>query len=137
MTRIGVAANSVAIMVSGLMYAQPLLAQNAITGDASVKCGTFSSDPKSLGWETPAKFSINIDQITFERTNLNIEETQRWIGVRGKSGKILLVGSGSDKRSQWVMEFSGDWRGQSKTKLQGKFTNIAGTSGSRICEISM
>jgi hypothetical protein len=109
----------------------------APTPNAVVKCGAFSGMKDRPGWETPAVYKIEGNKITFERVLPGSEETQSWSGVKGQSGHVMLVGQGGNKSGQWVMEFSGAWAGENKTKLKGSFTNTSGISGRRSCEIMM
>jgi hypothetical protein len=102
-----------------------------------VKCGRFAGLKHLPGWETPAIYKIEGNKVTFERVLTSGDETEAWSGVKGQSGQIMLVGEGGNKSDRWVMEFSGKWAGENKTKLNGKFINTSGSSGSRICTINM
>ena len=105
--------------------------------NATVKCGRFAGLKQLPGWETPAIYKIEGTKVTFERVLTSGDETEAWSGVKGQSGQIMLVGEGGNKSDRWVMEFSGKWAGENKTKLTGKFINTSGSSGSRICTINM
>ena len=105
--------------------------------NATVKCGRFAGLKHLPGWETPAIYKIEGSKVTFERVLTSGDETEAWSGVKGQSGQIMLVGEGGNKSDRWVMEFSGKWAGENKTKLTGKFINTSGSSGSRICTINM
>ena len=89
------------------------------------------------GWQTPAIYKIEGNKVTFERVLTSGDETQAWSGVKGQSGQIMLVGEGGNKSDQWVMEFSGKWAGENKTKLTGRFINTSGSTGYRICTINL
>jgi hypothetical protein len=105
--------------------------------NAIVKCGRFAGLKRLPGWETPAIYKIEGNKVTFERILTSGDETQAWSGVKGQSGNIMLVGTGGNKSEQWVMEFSGKWAGENKTRLTGKFINTSGSSGYRICTINL
>ena len=115
----------------------PGRAETRLSPNAIVKCGRSAGLKYLPGWETPAIYKIEGNKVIFERVLTSGDETQAWSGVKGQSGQIMLVGEGGNKSDQWVMEFSGKWAGENKTKLTGKFIYTSGGSGYRICTINL
>jgi len=107
-------------------------------GEAAVRCGPFSFAPdKNPAWEFPGTYNIKDNLISFSRTPGKAETKEEWHGLLANSGNILLVGRGESGTDGWAMEFSGFWQGAEKTTLKGKYVNVRGATGQRVCTIQL